>query len=65
MQSDRDPSRSVKAVGTDAVEVSSAEGETVPIEFDPATGLPLRQLYQIAGAGGTRVTRAPDILRLA
>jgi outer membrane lipoprotein-sorting protein len=55
--SDRDPSRSVKAVGTDMVEVSSAEGETVRIEFDPATGLPLRQIYQIAGAGDRRVTR--------
>ena len=55
--SDRNSSRSVKAVGTNAVEVSSAEGETVRIEFDPATGLPLRQIYQIAGAGGRRVTR--------
>ena len=58
MLSDRDPSRSVKAVGTDTVEVSSAEGETVRVEFDPATGLPLRQIYQIAGADGRRVTRS-------
>jgi hypothetical protein len=57
MLSDRDPSRSVKAVGTDAVEVSSAEGETARIEFDPETRLPLRQIYQTAGTGGRRVTR--------
>lgn len=30
--------QSVKAVGTDVVEVSSAEGETVRIEFDPGNG---------------------------
>ena len=58
MLSDRDPSRSVKAVDTDAVEVSSADGESVRIEFDPTTGLPLRQIYWIAGAGGRRVMRA-------
>jgi zinc protease len=57
MLSDRDPSRSVKAVGADAVEVSSADGQHVRVEFDPDTGLPLRQLYVIATASGTRVTR--------
>ena len=51
MLSDRDPSRSVKAVDTDAVEVSSADGESVRIEFDPTTGLPLRQTYWIAAGG--------------
>ena len=55
--SNRNSSRSVRAVGTDAVEVSLPEGETVRIEFDPATGLSLRQIYRIDGAGGRRVTR--------
>jgi len=57
MLADRDPSRSVKAVGVDAVEVSSADGEKVRIEFDPATGLPLRLVYVIATANASRVTR--------
>lgn len=57
MLSDRDRSRSVRAVGIAAVEVSAADGETVRIDFDPATGLPLRQTYQTLGAGGRRVTR--------
>lgn len=56
MLSDRDPVRLVRAVGVDAVEVSS-DGESVRIEFDPATGLPLRQIYAIAGADGSRITR--------
>lgn len=55
--SDRDPSRSVRAVGVDTVEVSTADGEKVRIEFDPPTGLPLRQVYVIATADGSRVTR--------
>lgn len=57
MLSDRDPARSVKAVGVDTVEVSSPDGEAVRIEFDPATGLPLRQIYAIASADGGRITR--------
>jgi hypothetical protein len=43
--SDRDPSRTVNAVGPNAVEISGA-GESVRVEFDEATGLPLRQTYK-------------------
>jgi zinc protease len=45
MLSDRDPSRTVTAVGPNAVEISGA-GESVRVEFDEATGLPLRQIYK-------------------
>ena len=51
MQSDRDPSRTVSAVGPGAVEISGG-GQSVRVEFDEATGLPLRQIYQETGMGG-------------
>lgn len=51
VQSDRDPSRTVSAVGPAAVEISGA-GQNVRVEFDEATGLPLRQVYQETGMGG-------------
>lgn len=51
MLSDRDPSRTVKAVGVSAVEISSSDGQTVKVEFDPKTGLPTRQSYPISSNG--------------
>ena len=51
VQSDRDPSRTVSAVGPNAVEVSGG-GQNVRVEFDEATGLPLKQIYQETGMGG-------------
>jgi zinc protease len=45
MLSDRDPSRTVSATGPNAVQISAA-GESVRVEFDDATGLPLRQIYK-------------------
>jgi len=42
--SNRDASRTVNAVGPNAVEIS-AGGESVRVEFDEATGLPVRQIY--------------------
>ena len=59
--SDRNPSRSVKAVAIDAVEVSSADGQLVRIEFDPGTGLPLQQSYVVTAANGDRVTRTETL----
>jgi zinc protease len=50
--SDRDTSRTVAAVSPNAVEISTADGLKVGIEFDDATGLPLRQTYQEPGMGG-------------
>jgi hypothetical protein len=53
MLSDRDSSRSVNAVGENAVEISAANGSLrVRIEFDPATGLPARQTYTEPGVTG-------------
>ena len=50
--SDRDASRTVVALGPNAVEISGAEGENVRIEIDSATGLPARQLYKETNMGG-------------
>lgn len=45
MLSTRDASRTVNAVGDNAVQIS-AGNQTVKIDFDPATGFPSRQTYQ-------------------
>jgi len=50
--SDRDPSRTVNAVAPNVVEIATAEGENVRVEFDEVTGLPVRQIYKEAGMGG-------------
>jgi zinc protease len=52
MLSDRDASRTVNAVGDDAIEISTVDGLRVRIEFDPATGLPGRELYTEPGQNG-------------
>jgi zinc protease len=49
MLSSRDASRTVNAVGENAVQISSADGISVKVEFDPATGLPARETYQETG----------------
>ena len=46
MLSDRDPSRTVKSVGPSAVEIASG-GQKVKVEFDPKTGLPVKQIYAV------------------
>ncbi len=43
--SDRDASRTVKALGDNAVEITTKDRLKVRIEFDPGTGLPARHLY--------------------
>ncbi|MGA3185959.1 MAG: pitrilysin family protein [Bryobacteraceae bacterium] len=43
--SDRDASRTVIAAGPNAVDIS-AGGESVRVEFDDSTGLPVRQIYK-------------------
>ena len=50
--SDRDATRTVTAAGPKSVEISTAGGESVRVEFDDATGLPVRQFYKEAGMGG-------------
>jgi zinc protease len=47
-----DSSRTVNAVGGNAVQISAASGENVTLEFDPATGLPSKETYQEAGVNG-------------
>ena len=58
MLSDRDPSRSVNALSENAVEISTADGQRVLVEFDPETGLPTRQIYTELSASGGSAERA-------
>ena len=47
---DRDSSLMVNATGPNAVEITSADGLSLKLEFDAATGLPSRESYREAGA---------------
>ncbi len=49
MLSSRDASRTVNAVGENTVQISSADGLSVKVDFDPATGLPVRETYRETG----------------
>jgi zinc protease len=51
MLSTSDTSRTVNAVGENAVEISGG-GLSVKVEFDPATGLPAKQTYSEPGPTG-------------
>jgi len=51
MLSDRDASRMVSAAGPKTVEISTADGQRVQVEFDDA-GLPVRLGYRETGMGG-------------
>jgi len=55
MLSTRDASRKINAVGDNAVEITSADGQSVKVDFDPATGLPLKETYAAAGMAGATV----------
>jgi hypothetical protein len=59
--SDRDASRSVKAIGDNTVEISTADGLSVRLEFDPATGLLARHLYTETGANGSPSERVEEL----
>jgi zinc protease len=53
MLSDRDSSRTVNATGDNAVEIATASGNfRVRVDFDPATGLPAREVYTEPGQNG-------------
>ncbi len=54
--SDRDASRTVSAAGPKSVEISTADGQSVRVEFDDATGLPIRQFYKEAAMGEVKET---------
>jgi zinc protease len=53
--SDRDATRTVTAADPKSVEISTADGLSVRVEFDDATGLPVRQVYKEAAMGGAEV----------
>ena len=59
--SDRDTSRLVKAIGDNAVEISTTDGLSVRLEFDPATGLLARQLYTETSANGSPRERVEEL----
>ncbi|HEY6339927.1 MAG TPA: pitrilysin family protein [Bryobacteraceae bacterium] len=50
--SSRDLSRTVNALNDHTVQISSADGQVVTLEFDPSTGLPSKQTYRQPGLGG-------------
>jgi zinc protease len=50
--SDGDATRTVSASGPKSAEISTADGDSVRVEFDDATGLPARVVYKEAGMGG-------------
>jgi zinc protease len=52
MLSDRDPDRTVNYAGAGTLEISSKSGESVEIQVDETTGVPLKLSYQETGAGG-------------
>ena len=54
---DRNPALTVTAVADNAVTVTPKDGDSVRIEFDPASGLPARYSYRSVGMQGpTNVT---------
>jgi hypothetical protein len=59
MLASRDPARKVNAVGENTVEITAiagvGNGQSVKVEFDPATGLPLKETYAAAGMAGATV----------
>jgi hypothetical protein len=59
--SDRDASRLVKAIGDNVVEISTTDGLSVRLEFDPATGLLARQLYTETSANGSPSERVEEL----
>jgi hypothetical protein len=59
--SDRDASRLVKAIGDNAVEISTTDGLSVRLEFDPATGLLARHLYTETSANGSPRERVEEL----
>ena len=59
--SDRDASRQVKGIGENAVEISTTDGMSVRLEFDPATGLLVRQLYTETSANGSSIERVEEL----
>lgn len=50
--SDRDPDRTVNYAGDGVIEISSKNGESVRLQLDENTGVPLKLAYQEAGAAG-------------
>jgi zinc protease len=54
--SDRDASRTVTAAGPKSVDISAADGQSVRVEFDDASGLPSRMTYKEAAMGGAEVS---------
>src|ERR1700722_13948416 len=54
--SDRDASRTVSAAGPKSVEISTADGQSLRVEFNDATGLPIRQFYKEAAMGEVKET---------
>jgi zinc protease len=50
-----DSSRTVSALNDHTVEIDAADGQSVTMEIDPATGLPAKTSYQAPGIGGAMI----------
>jgi len=50
--SDRDPSRTIRAVDDRTVEITASDGQSLRIEIDPVTGLPAKEVYLDYGQNG-------------
>ena len=60
MLSDQFPERVLNALDSNTVEISDGHGEIADVEFDPATGLPLRVRYDLAQATGAPLKVAEE-----
>lgn len=60
MLSTRDASRVVNAVGPNSTQISSANGFSVKVDFDPATGLPASETYRETAAAPEVVEQFAD-----
>jgi zinc protease len=58
--SDRDPDLTVNYVGDGKLDISSKAGESVRVEIDPKTGMPLKIAYQQEGGQGNVVQEYSD-----
>jgi len=50
--SDREQGRTINAIDDHTVEILGPNGVNARLEFDPSTGLPVKETYQAPGVGG-------------
>jgi len=63
LASDKVAGRTVNALDSDVIEISTAEGQQVRVTVNPETGLPLQFSYQESSASGPPITVQETITR--